>query len=458
MAAAAAPTALAVDLLGGCLCGATRYRVRAPCAVEQPPVFCHCGACRRASGATGGVAWFSVPAAALAWTSEARRAAFRSSAAAERTFCGGCGSPLAFARDGAATVDVATASLDECAGDLPGAVLPRADEHREGAPTWERAQRAAAAAALPAPASEETAAAAAAAAAAADGAAAQPAAAGPPAAPTDEDLLAVAVAAARTAGAIMRRTMGAAPAEKGGKSDLVTASDLECQAAIAAAVRAAFPSHALLGEEDVPAGAAAAAAAIARVAEAPFLWIVDPIDGTTNFAASLPLCCVSIACARAGRVAVAAIYDPARDEMFTAMRGRGARLNGSTPLRAGAARELRDAIIGFGGLGRNAAVAGATHRGLGLLGGRVRALRGLGSAALHLAYVAAGRLDASLDMSLSVWDSAAGSLLVTEAGGAVTSFAGGAFGLTTRDTLASNGAIHEALRAALLEAGAMPPA
>jgi myo-inositol-1(or 4)-monophosphatase len=279
--------------------------------------------------------------------------------------------------------------------------------------------------------------------------------------PTDEEMLAVALGAARLAGAVIRRAAGAAVAteEKGGQSDLVTASDRECQELIVGAIRAAFPSHAVLGEEDVPAGAAAAAEAIARVAEAPLLWIVDPIDGTTNFAAGLPLCCVSIAAVRAGRTAVGVVYEPARDEAFAALRGRGASLNGA-PMRtsAGRTRTLRDALVGFGGLGRNASVAAPTHRALGALGGRVRALRGLGSAALHLAYVAAGRLDACFDMSLSVWDSAAGALLVAEAGGRVSSFAGADFSLTTRDTLASNGAIHEALRAALAEAGAAPPA
>ena len=275
--------------------------------------------------------------------------------------------------------------------------------------------------------------------------------------PSDDDLLAVALSAARTAGVIIRRTSGLiAPSEKGGKSDLVTASDLECQAAIVAAVRSAFPSHAILGEEDVPAGAEAAAAAIARVAESSILWLLDPIDGTTNFASGLPLCCVSIGVARAGVVAAAVVYDPARDEAFTAMRGRGARLNG-VPIRVGVATELRAALIGFGGLGRDVSIAVPTHRALAALGGRVRALRGLGSAALHLAYVAAGRLDGCFDMSLSVWDTAAGVFLVREAGGRVTSFEGAAHVLTTRDTLASNGAVHEALRAALVEADAMPP-
>lgn len=275
-------------------------------------------------------------------------------------------------------------------------------------------------------------------------------------APSDAAMLAVALSAAHAAGEIIRRTTGRVAAlEKGGKSDLVTASDRECQSAIFGHIRDAFPGHAILGEEDVPAGAAAAAEAIAHVAREPFLWVVDPIDGTTNFAAGLPLCCVSIAAVRAGRVHVAVVYDPARDESFTATRGFGAQLNGS-PMRVGAAAELRDAIVAYGGLGRVEAVAAPTLRVIASLASRTRAMRGLGSAALHLAYVAAGRLDASLDASLSVWDTAAGTLLVEEAGGRMSSWRGGAYELTTRDTLASNGAVHQAMLDVFRDADAQP--
>jgi len=440
-----------LDLCGGCACGSTRFVVRAG-AAARCATYCHCSVCRRAHGATSGVAWFTVPRVSFSWTSEARRSSFRSSAAAARDFCAACGSQLAFSRDGEDSVDVVTAALDCAGSSLPDSVVPASREHLEGAPAWET---------MPAQPPAVAAGAANAAPVAAAPAAAVPAGAGSDAdgdtGPSDDDMLAVALGAARAAGAIIRRTAGlVAPSEKGGKSDLVTASDLECQAAVVAAVRSAFPAHAVLGEEDVPAGAEAAAAAIARVAQSPFLWIVDPIDGTTNFAAGLPLCCVSIAAARKGVVAVAVVYDPARDEAFTAVRGRGARLNGA-PMRVGGAASLREALVGFGGLGRDAQLAAAALRGLGALSSRVRALRGLGSAALHLAYVAAGRLDACWDLSLSTWDSAAGALLVAEAGGAVTGFDGRPHALTTRDTLASNGAVHDALRAALEEAGAAPP-
>ena len=273
---------------------------------------------------------------------------------------------------------------------------------------------------------------------------------------TDESMLEVALSAARSAGEIIRRTTGRVAAlAKGGISDLVTESDRECQNVIFGRIRERFPGHKILGEEDVPAGAAAAAEAISCVAGEPFLWVVDPIDGTTNFASGLPLCCVSIAAVRAGRVHAAVIYDPARDEAFTATRGRGAQLNGA-PMRVGAATELRDSIIAYGGLGRVEAVAAPTLRVVASLASRTRAMRGLGSAALHLAYVAAGRLDASFDMSLSVWDTAAGTLLVEEAGGRMSNFRGDAYSLTTRDTLASNGAVHQALLDTFLDSNAQP--
>ena len=285
--------------------------------------------------------------------------------------------------------------------------------------------------------------------------------------PTDEELLAVALEAARVAGGIILRAAQSTPggtsspgasavSEKSSHTDLVTVTDKQCQEAIQAIISGAFPAHAFLGEEDVPAGVAAAAAAIAARAASPFLWCVDPIDGTTHFVAGLPLCCVSIACAREGRVHAAVVYEPSRGEAFTALRGRGAALNGA-PMRVSGAPSLKSAVVAFGGLGRVPAVAAPSLRGIAALSGRARALRGLGSAALHLAYVAAGRLEACFDMSLSVWDTAAGALLVEEAGGRITNFAGAEFQLQTRDTLASNGAVHEELRALLSEAGAVPP-
>lgn len=127
---------LSHDLLGGCLCGATRFVVRAGADVSFA-IYCHCSICRRAHGATSGVAWFTVPRASFAWTSEARRSSYRSSAEATRDFCAACGSQLAFARDGGDSVDVVTAALDGAGGHLPAAVLPASREHLEGAPVWE---------------------------------------------------------------------------------------------------------------------------------------------------------------------------------------------------------------------------------------------------------------------------------------------------------------------------------
>ena len=169
--------------------------------------------------------------------------------------------------------------------------------------------------------------------------------------PSDEELLAVALAAARAAGALILGASASRGAElKSSHHDLVTETDRACQAEIFAHIRAAFPAHAFLGEEDVPSGVAAAEAAIAERAAAPFLGCVDPIDGTTNCVAGLPLGCVSIACARAGRVHAAVVYEPTRGEAFTALRGRGAALNGAR-MRVSGAAALTSAVVGFGSLG-----------------------------------------------------------------------------------------------------------
>ena len=282
-------------------------------------------------------------------------------------------------------------------------------------------------------------------------------------APTHEDLLRVALGAARLAGVIMCAQTGLiAPEEKGGQSDLVTAADRECQEVIKRAIHSEFPAHRVLGEEDVPPGAEAASAALAEAlkenhASGGFLYLVDPIDGTTNFASGLPFCCTSIAVVQGGIPVVGVVYDPARGEAFTAVRGRGAHLNG-TPIHAGRAHALREAVVGFGGLGRKPSLSEPTHRVIAALSGRCRAVRGLGSAALHLAYVASGRLDAAFDLSLNAWDTAAGALIVEEAGGEITNFAGERFSLYTRDVLASSnrGQVHQDLRDIFKEVGALP--
>ena len=222
---------------------------------------------------------------------------------------------------------------------------------------------------------------------------------------------------------------------KKGLMDLVTEADVAVEQDIRARVARHFPNHLFLGEEE---------AQSADAPESPFRWIVDPIDGTTNFVHGLPLFCVSIALEIEGRVAVGVVYAPVADELFTAEQGEGARLNGR---RVHVTREasLIDALLvtGFPPQARD-----AHDEQLAVFGeflSRARAVRRLGSAALDLAYVAAGRFDGFWERSLHGWDVAAGALLVEEAGGRVTGFSGGSFDPFGGELLASNGSIHSAL-------------
>ena len=166
-----------------------------------------------------------------------------------------------------------------------------------------------------------------------------------------ERVLEVAISAARAAGAHILKNSGRIHVKdtKADYKDLVTQTDSECQDIILLAVRAAFgDSHSFLGEEDVPPGKESASLAILEKISQPCpLWIVDPIDGTTNFVAGLPLSCVSIGVAEAGTVNVAVIYDPYRDEIFTAIRGQGAKLNGEA-LAVIKLTDIRQALFGWG--------------------------------------------------------------------------------------------------------------
>lgn len=215
-------------------------------------------------------------------------------------------------------------------------------------------------------------------------------------------VLAVAIDAALGAGALIKEhsgTLAAAADEKATHQDLVTLVDKACQDLISAAVRDAFPDapHSFLGEEDVAPGRAASIAAThAALAAAPeWLWICDPIDGTTNFVSGIPLSVVSIGVAFKSDMTVAVIYDPFRDELFTAIKGRGATLNGS-PISVCAAASLRAAVVGYG-THSDPRVGRVMLRVAGELVDKVRALRSIGSACLALAYVACGRFAAYLE-------------------------------------------------------------
>lgn len=237
---------------------------------------------------------------------------------------------------------------------------------------------------------------------------------------------------------------------KANSKDLLTSTDTACQEKIRSVLSERCPDVAFLGEEDVAAGAEASSAAATNALsdkDGRLCWVVDPIDGTANFVDGLPLSSVSIACVRPGSPSttlVAAVFDPHRDEMFLAEVGKGTTLAGKS-LRVSPAKTLADSII-YAGAPPNPLSLAPSLRGIKAVAPECRTLRLLGSAALMLAYVAAGRGAAYFEADLSAWDTAAGALLITEAGGKCTDSLGRDYeAATTRQIVASNGHIHATL-------------
>lgn len=202
-----------------------------------------------------------------------------------------------------------------------------------------------------------------------------------------------------------------------GFRDLVTDADIAAQKRITNLIQARFPEHTFLTEEDdhtLPQATALSAPPAGSSRPAPVTWIIDPIDGTSNFSRQVPIFCVAIGVAIGGRVAVGVIHDPLRQETFSAVTGRGATCN-TIPMHASPVHNLADAIFALDWShtppGRAAAL-NLTQQ----IAPRVHTLRAIGSAALALAWVAAGRLDAYLNLNLKPWDVSAASLLLHEAG------------------------------------------
>jgi myo-inositol-1(or 4)-monophosphatase len=252
----------------------------------------------------------------------------------------------------------------------------------------------------------------------------------------DPIYLATAVEAALLAGRIQRKYFrGALQVDKKGPIDLVTTADLEVEQEFRKLIAARFPSHVVLGEEQ---GAGAATQG------ARFRWIIDPIDGTTNFAHGLALFCSSIALEIDGRIDVGAIYDPVAEELFTAERGKGAWVNGA-PLRVSGCDQMVNALMctGFPYTVREKRRKSVDVFSVFL--GEAQGVRRLGSAALDLCYVAAGRFDGFWEEHLHAWDMAAAVLLVEEAGGRVTNYAGEPLDLFGGEIIASNGKLHDAM-------------
>lgn len=248
------------------------------------------------------------------------------------------------------------------------------------------------------------------------------------------DYRSVAVAAAQQAGKIIAdayRTDFRVEFKQGRHTNLVTDVDRRSEKAIVETLLAAFPDHQILAEES----------GNHEHGASPYRWIVDPLDGTTNFAHGYPAFCVSIGLELEGRVVLGVVYDPLRHELFEAEAGKGASLNGER-IHVSKVASLNTALLVTGfAYDRENRQRNLVHFSRFIL--ESHGIRRTGSAALDLCYVAAGRADGFWELKLSPWDVAAGSLIVTEAGGRITDFAGNPFKTDGAQTLATNGLIHQ---------------
>lgn len=253
-------------------------------------------------------------------------------------------------------------------------------------------------------------------------------------------MLNFAIETARDAGRVLLEKFGRIESvTKKGDINLVTEADLASEALIVERIKSHFPRHAILAEE--------AGNAVITGEDGGHKWIIDPLDGTTNYAHGYPCFCVTIALEHEGEIVLGVTYDPTRDELFTAEKGRGATLNGK-PIRVSRTDELGNALLVTGfpydikhreKFARHLTEFLLTSRGV----------RRDGSAAIDLAYVACGRFDGFWEEGLNPWDVAAGKLLIEEAGGTVSYYDGSPFSIYTPPIVASNGTIHAEMLAVL---------
>src|SRR6266542_1204424 len=260
--------------------------------------------------------------------------------------------------------------------------------------------------------------------------------------------LAVAVRAARNAAAVISdaaHDLKRLPAFSKEHGDIASTADAEAGNAIVTTLLAAFPNHAIVGDER--------GATRRGNPDSTWCWIVDPIDGTANFVHGYPYYAISIALAHGSELTHAVVLDPVRDELFTAVQGKGAQLNGGQ-LRASACTRLADALVGTVFPTRSSPLMTTYLPVFNALLPQCAGIRRAGACALDLCYVASGRLDGLFVMSLKGWDVAAGALIVKEAGGRVGDFAGGGHFLHTNQVIAATMGLFGPLRDAI--AAAMP--
>ncbi len=258
-------------------------------------------------------------------------------------------------------------------------------------------------------------------------------------------LTAEAISMAREAGrTLQRRFRTAVRVKVKGPADIVTATDVEAQNLIVGRIRRKFPAHGILAEEGLD-----------DTAGTEWRWIVDPLDGTKNFAHGLPNFCLSIAAERGGQVKLGVVLDPMHDELFAAVRGYGAWCNGR-PIGVSETRDLGQAFLGTGLPHRVRRFAGSVGRTFSRFATLSLGVRDRGAGALDLCYVACGRFDGYWEIDQSPWDIAAGGLIVEEAGGRMSDFRGRPFDIFGGETVASNGRIHDQILAVLAMPGGIP--
>lgn len=243
----------------------------------------------------------------------------------------------------------------------------------------------------------------------------------------------VAIEAALKSGALIKSSVGkAGKISYKGKDNIVTETDKKAEGIIIKKIISSFPGHAILSEESIP-----------RKGSSVYKWVIDPLDGTTNFAHGFPFFCVSIALEEMGRVILGVVYDPLRDELFCAEEGKGAYLN-DRPIHVSRTKSLSSSFLStgfaYGDKTKDKNIKNFKNFLICTL-----AIRRAGSAALDLCYTACGRFDGFWEMDLNPWDSAAAALIVREAKGLVTRFDGSEYSHYKKDILATNGLIHKSM-------------
>ena len=249
-------------------------------------------------------------------------------------------------------------------------------------------------------------------------------------------MLNFAIQVARDAGNLLVQRLGSAQISNKGDIDLVTEADIAAEELIIDRIRSHYPLHGILAEES-------GEAVQQGTSRSEWKWIIDPLDGTTNYAHGYPCFCVSIAVEHAGTLEIGVVYDPMRDEMFAAERGQGATLN-ERRIRVSSVEQLNSAMM-CTGFPYNVRTRPDFARDFTNFTLHAQAVRRDGSAALDLAYIACGRFDGFWEDGLNPWDVAAGAILISEAGGRITNYENEPLDIYTKKVVASNGRVHQAM-------------